>query len=82
MADFVMPSLGADMESATLVKWHVKPGDVVKRGDIIAEVDTDKGIIDVECFQSGVIERLVIEPGAKIPVGALLAVIQGGDSGQ
>lgn len=80
MADFVMPSLGADMESATLVKWHVQPGDVVKRGDIIAEVDTDKGIIDVECFQSGVIERLVIEPGAKIPVGALLAVIQGSEN--
>ncbi|WP_395718020.1 dihydrolipoamide acetyltransferase family protein [Prosthecobacter sp.] len=77
MADFVMPSLGADMESATLVKWHVKAGDAVKRGQIIAEVDTDKGIIDVECFQTGVIERLVIEPGAKIPVGALLAVIAG-----
>ncbi|HBJ86731.1 MAG TPA: 2-oxo acid dehydrogenase subunit E2 [Verrucomicrobiales bacterium] len=80
MADFVMPSLGADMESATLVKWHVKPGDAVKRGQIIAEVDTDKGIIDVECFQSGIIEKLVIEPGAKIPVGALLAVIQGGEA--
>lgn len=80
MADFVMPSLGADMESATLVKWHVKPGDAVKRGQIIAEVDTDKGIIDVECFQSGIIERLVIEPGAKIPVGALLAVISGGEA--
>jgi pyruvate dehydrogenase E2 component (dihydrolipoamide acetyltransferase) len=80
MADFLMPSLGADMESATLVKWHVKTGDTVKRGDIIAEVDTDKGIIDIECFQSGVIERLVIEPGAKIPVGALLAVISGGEA--
>ena len=80
MADFVMPSLGADMESATLVKWHVKPGDAVKRGQIIAEVDTDKGIIDIECFQTGVIERLVIEPGAKIPVGALLAVISGGEA--
>lgn len=77
MADFLMPSLGADMASATLVKWHVKPGETVKRGQIIAEVDTDKGIIDVECFQTGVIERLVIEPGAKIPVGALLAVISG-----
>jgi pyruvate dehydrogenase E2 component (dihydrolipoamide acetyltransferase) len=80
MADFVMPSLGADMESATLVKWHVKPGDAVTRGQIIAEVDTDKGIIDIECFQIGIIERLVIEPGAKIPVGALLAVISGGDA--
>jgi pyruvate dehydrogenase E2 component (dihydrolipoamide acetyltransferase) len=76
MADFVMPSLGADMASATLVKWHVKPGDAVKRGQIIAEVDTDKGIIDVECFVSGEIEKLVTEPGAKIPVGSLLAVIK------
>jgi pyruvate dehydrogenase E2 component (dihydrolipoamide acetyltransferase) len=80
MADFVMPSLGADMESAILVKWHVQPGDAVKRGQIIAEVDTDKGIIDIECFQTGVIEKLVIEPGAKIPVGALLAVISGGEA--
>ncbi|MHB1082182.1 MAG: dihydrolipoamide acetyltransferase family protein [Prosthecobacter sp.] len=76
MADFVMPSLGADMASATLVKWHVKPGDAVKRGQIIAEVDTDKGIIDVECFVSGEIEKLVTEPGAKIPVGSVLAVIK------
>ena len=82
MADFLMPSLGADMESATLVKWHVKPGDAVKRSQIIAEVDTDKGIIDIECFQSGVVEKLVIEPGAKIPVGALLAVISGGEAPQ
>jgi pyruvate dehydrogenase E2 component (dihydrolipoamide acetyltransferase) len=70
------------MESATLVKWHVKPGDAVKRSQIIAEVDTDKGIIDIECFQSGVVEKLVIEPGAKIPVGALLAVISGGETPQ
>jgi pyruvate dehydrogenase E2 component (dihydrolipoamide acetyltransferase) len=76
MADFVMPSLGADMESATLVKWHVKPGDAVKRGQIIAEVDTDKGIIDIECFVNGEIEKLVAEPGAKIPVGSVLAVIK------
>jgi len=80
MADFVMPSLGADMESAILVNWHVQPGDAVKRGQIIAEVDTDKGIIDIECFQTGVMEKLVIEPGAKIPVGALLAVISGGEA--
>lgn len=76
MADFVMPSLGADMQSATLVKWHVKPGDVVKRGQILAEVDTDKGIIDIECFVNGEIEKLVAEPGAKIPVGSVLAMIK------
>ncbi|MCB1278941.1 dihydrolipoamide acetyltransferase family protein [Prosthecobacter sp.] len=76
MADFVMPSLGADMASATLVKWHVKPGDTVKRGQVVAEVDTDKGIIDIECFVNGEIEKLVAEPGAKIPVGSVMAVIK------
>lgn len=76
MADFVMPSLGADMEAGTLVKWRVKPGDAVKRGDVIAEVDTEKGIIDVECFETGVVEEIKIEPGAKIPVGTVMAVIQ------
>jgi pyruvate dehydrogenase E2 component (dihydrolipoamide acetyltransferase) len=77
MADFVMPNLGADMEAGTLVKWHVKLGDAVKRGQVIAEVDTEKGIIDIECFESGVIERIKIEPGAKIPVGTVMAVIRG-----
>lgn len=76
MADFIMPSLGADMEAGTLVKWHIKPGDAVKRGDVIAEVETEKGIIDIECFETGVVQRLVTEAGAKIPVGAVMAVIQ------
>lgn len=76
MADFIMPNLGADMAAGTLVKWHVTPGDAVKHGQVIAEVDTEKGIIDIECFETGTISRLVIEPGAKIPVGALMAVIE------
>ncbi len=76
MADFLMPSLGADMEAATLIKWHVKPGDAVKRGDVIAEVETEKGIIEIECFETGVLQQIVIEPGAKIPVGTVMAVIQ------
>ena len=76
MADFTMPNLGADMESATLMKWLVKPGDAVKRGDVIAEVETDKGLIEIECFETGTIEKLVQEPGAIIPVGGLMAVIQ------
>ncbi|MEY3895965.1 MAG: hypothetical protein RLZZ214_1485, partial [Verrucomicrobiota bacterium] len=75
MSDFVMPSLGADMESATVMKWLVKPGDSVKRGDVIAEVETDKGLIEIECFESGVVERLVAEIGRKIPVGGVIAVI-------
>lgn len=71
-----MPSLGADMEAALLIEWRVKLGDTVKRGDIIAEVTTDKGDIEVEVFEDGVVEKLVAEPGSKLPVGALLAVIR------
>ena len=53
-----------------------KPGDEVKRGEIIAEVDTDKGVIEVEVFTSGIIEKLLIEPGAEVPVGTVLAIIR------
>lgn len=76
MAEFVMPTLGADMTAGTLLGWMKKPGDEVKRGDIIAEVDTDKGVIEVEVFNSGVIEKLLVEPGAEVPVGTALAIIR------
>ncbi len=76
MAEFVMPTLGADMTAGTLLVWLKKPGDEIKRGEIIAEVDTDKGVIEVEVFTSGVIEKLLIEPGAEVPVGTTLAIIR------
>jgi pyruvate dehydrogenase E2 component (dihydrolipoamide acetyltransferase) len=76
MAEFTMPSLGADMESATLVEWLVAPGARVKKGDIVAVVETDKGAIDVEIFQEGTIEALLVEPVAKVPVGAPLARVR------
>src|SRR5512138_1001391 len=72
-SEFRMPSLGPDMESGKLVRWCVKPGDVVKRGDIVALVETDKGVIDVEVFGSGRIEKLIVPPDTQVPVGAVLA---------
>ena len=77
MIEFRMPMLGADMEAGTLVEWTRKPGDPVRRGDIIAVVDTDKGAIEIEVYDDGVIERTVVEPGQKVPVGTVLAVIRG-----
>jgi len=70
-----MPSLGADMEDGTLVEWLVKPGAHVKRGDIIAVVDTQKGLIDIEVFDEGIINQLLIKENQKIPVGAVMALI-------
>ena len=75
MAEFVMPSLGADMTDGTLAKWRVTVGDRVAQGDIIAEVETDKGTIEVEVFASGVIEALLVEEGEKVPVGTPLAEV-------
>ena len=75
MSDFRMPALGADMTEGTLLEWLVKPGDTVHRGDVVAVVDTDKAAIDVEVFDDGVVQRLVVEPGTKVPVGSVLAEI-------
>ena len=71
-----MPSLGADMEAGTLVEWLKKPGDTVKRGDIVAVVETQKGAIEIEIFEDGVLDRYLVEPGVEVPVGAPLAMIR------
>ena len=76
MIEFQMPSLGADMEDGTLIEWKKKPGDVVKRGDIIAEVETQKGLIEIEVFDEGSIAELLIQEGTKVPVGTKMALIQ------
>nr|WP_281379299.1 dihydrolipoamide acetyltransferase family protein [Halomonas campaniensis] len=70
-----MPSLGADMESGTLVEWLIRPGERVERGQVVAVVETQKGAIDVEIWEAGSVERLVAEEGQKVPVGEVLAVI-------
>ena len=76
MAEFTMPSLGTDMEAGTLIEWKVKPGDRVQRGDIIADVETDKGIIEIEVFDDGVIDQILVQPNMTVPVGTVLAVIR------
>ena len=73
--EYRMPALGADMESGTIVQWNVQPGSRVKRGDVVAVVETDKGAIDVEIFEDGVVVEIVVSPGTKVPVGTVLAMI-------
>jgi len=77
VAEFRMPSLGADMEAGTLLKWLVKPGDEVRRGDIVAVVQTEKADVDVEVFANGTVETIHVAQGQKVPVGTLLATIRG-----
>lgn len=68
-----MPSLGADMDSGTLVEWLVHEGDTVHRGDAMAVVDTDKSAIEVESFDEGVVETFLVAPGTRVAVGTPLA---------
>jgi pyruvate dehydrogenase E2 component (dihydrolipoamide acetyltransferase) len=77
-----MPSLGADMEAGTLVEWLVKPGDWVKRGDIVAVVETQKGAIEIETFLAGQIERFLVGLHSEVPVGTPLALIRTEDEGK
>ncbi|MGW3151373.1 2-oxo acid dehydrogenase subunit E2 [Streptomyces sp. NPDC001177] len=76
MAEFTMPSLGADMDEGLLQEWLVGPGDPVHKGDVVAVVETDKAAIEVECFESGTVGRLLVQPGTRVPVGTPLAVIE------
>lgn len=73
MIEFKLPSLGADMDEGTLLEWKVKPGDAVKKGDVVAVVDTTKAAVEVETWQEGIVGALLIEPGTKIPVGTVIA---------
>ena len=76
MSEFCMPSLGADMEAGTLVEWLVKPGDSVKRGEIVAVVESLKGAVEIEIFSDAVFESLLVQPGSEVPVGTPLALIR------
>jgi pyruvate dehydrogenase E2 component (dihydrolipoamide acetyltransferase) len=76
LSDFRLPALGADMDEGTVVQWNVAPGDAVRRGQVVAVVETDKGAIDVEIFEDGVVRELVVQAGTKVPVGTVLARLE------
>ena len=77
MIEFKLPSLGADMEEGKLLEWKVKPGDAVKRGQVIAVVDTSKAAVEVEVWNDGVVSELLTQPGETVPVGAVMARLNG-----
>jgi pyruvate dehydrogenase E2 component (dihydrolipoamide acetyltransferase) len=76
MGVFLMPSLGADMEQGKLVEWLIAPGVDVRRGDIVAVVETQKGAIEIEIFEPGTVIELLANPDQVLPVGAPLARIR------
>ena len=75
MSQFLMPSLGSDMTSGTLVEQTIAAGETFKRGDVIAAVETQKGVIEVEVFENGTLESWLVDLGTEVPVGTPLATL-------
>jgi len=82
VTDILMPALSPTMEEGTLAKWHVKVGDKVSAGDVIAEIETDKATMEVEAVDEGVVAELLVEAGAEgVKVNAPIARLEGGEGG-
>ncbi len=75
----VMPQMGYDMQEGTVTRWRKNEGDAVSRGDVIADIETDKATVEFEAFTAGVLRKIVAQEGVVIPVGELIAVITAPD---
>src|SRR6185503_605573 len=74
-----MPKLGFDMAEGTLVRWVKNEGENVNKGDVLAEIETDKATVEVESSASGVVRKLLVEAGSVVPVGDPIAVVGSAD---
>ena len=73
--EVTMPQMGADMTEGTVVKWFKSLGETVTRGEIIAEIETDKANVELEAYESGTLIKLIAEEGEVVPVGEVIAVL-------
>ena len=69
ITEITMPSMGADMTEGTVVKWLKSEGDSIQRGDKIAEIETDKTVVEMEVYTSGTLKKIIVEAGTKVSVG-------------
>ena len=74
-----MPKLGFDMAEGTLVRWVRNEGENINKGDVLAEIETDKATVEVESSASGVVRKLLVDAGAIVPIGAPIAFIGSAD---
>ena len=79
ISEVVMPQMGADMEEGTIIKWLKSEGDTVERGEIIAEIETDKANVEIEAFDGGVFRKTLASEGDTIDVGTIIAIIAAAD---
>src|SRR5579883_724516 len=82
MPDVTMPRLSDTMQEGTIARWLKKAGDEVKKGDTLAEIETDKATMDLEAYDSGVLEQIVVQEGQTVPIGQVVAIIGSGTGAQ
>lgn len=80
MPDVFMPRLSDTMEEGTIAQWLVAEGSTVERGAIIAEIETDKAVMDLEAYDGGVLQKIVVQAGQTVPIGEVIAVIGDGSA--
>ena len=75
--EITMPQQSDTMTEGTVVKWLKKEGDQVKAGEMIAEIETDKAVMEMEAFEGGTLAAVLAKQGEKVPVGGVIAVLAG-----
>nr|HET6904797.1 dihydrolipoamide acetyltransferase family protein [Ktedonobacteraceae bacterium] len=81
MSNVNMPRLSDTMEEGTISRWLKKPGDAIKKGDILAEIETDKANMELESYDTGTLEEIMVQEGETVPIGQVIAVIGSGSGG-
>lgn len=76
MVDVIMPRLSDTMKEGAIATWHKKPGDEIKKGDVLADIETDKATMDLEAFDNGVLEQILVQPGETVLIGTVVATIR------
>src|SRR5437868_1778322 len=78
MSEVNMPRLSDTMEEGTIARWLKKPGDEIKKGDIVAEIETDKATMDLEAYEGGTLQQILVQEGETVPIGQAVALIGSG----
>jgi pyruvate dehydrogenase E2 component (dihydrolipoamide acetyltransferase) len=77
--EIVMPKLSDTMEEGKIIRWLKKEGDYVTKGEVVAEIETDKADMDLEAFSSGILSKILFKEGETVPVGTVIAILGEGD---
>ncbi len=82
MSEVTMPRLSDTMQEGTIARWLKQPGDEIKKGDTLAEIETDKATMDLEAYEAGTLQQIMVQEGQTVPIGQVVALIGTGAAAQ